>query len=59
MKVGGNVSRYKGRKPTARAKAEEIRALHATGLSMGAIATKLDIGKGSVHRAITATAKEA
>lgn len=43
---------YKGRKPTARAKAEEIKALAAEGLSMGAIATKLGIGKGSVHRAL-------
>lgn len=46
--------RYKGRKPTARAKADEIKALAATGMSMGAIATKLGIGKGSVHRALTA-----
>lgn len=44
---------YKGRKPTARAKAEEIKALAAAGLSMGAIATKLGIGKGSVHRALS------
>lgn len=43
---------YKGRKPTARAKAAEIQALAAEGLSMGAIATKLGIGKGSVHRAL-------
>lgn len=42
--------RYKGRKPTARAKADEVRELAAQGLSMGAIATKLKIGKGSVHR---------
>ncbi|MCE4224918.1 recombinase family protein [Methylobacterium sp. C25] len=43
---------YKGRKPTARAKAEEVKALAAEGLSMAAIATKLGIGKGSVHRAL-------
>lgn len=43
---------YKGRKPTARAKAEEIQALSAQGLSMNAIAAQLGIGKGSVHRAI-------
>lgn len=43
---------YKGRKPTARAKAEEIKALAAEGLSMNAIAAKLGIGKGSVHRAL-------
>lgn len=46
--------RYTGRKPTARAKADEIMALAAEGLSMGAIATRLGIGKGSVHRALAA-----
>ncbi len=45
---------YKGRKPSARAKADEIRALAATGLSMGAIAAQLGIGKGSVHRCLSA-----
>lgn len=43
---------YKGRKPTVRARAEEIRALSGQGLSMGAIATQLGIGKGSVHRVL-------
>lgn len=43
---------YKGRKPTARAKTEEVKALAAEGLSMSAIATRLGIGKGSVHRAL-------
>ena len=42
--------RYKGRKPTAREKTSEVEVLAAQGLSMGAIATKLGIGKGSVHR---------
>lgn len=45
---------YKGRKPTARAKAEEIRALARDGMSMGGIAAKLGIGKSSVHRALSA-----
>lgn len=43
---------YKGRKPTARAKTDEIKALAAEGLSMATIAAKLGIGKGSVHRAL-------
>lgn len=43
---------YKGRKPTARAKADDIKALAAQGLSMGVIATKLGIGKASVHRVL-------
>ena len=45
--------RYKGRKPTARAKADEVKALAGQGLSMGQIAKRLGIGKGSVHRALT------
>lgn len=44
--------KYKGRKPTVMAKAEEIRRLHREGMSMGKIAEVLGIGKGSVHRAI-------
>lgn len=44
--------KYKGRKPTVRAKADEIRALDAEGVSMGQIATRLGIGKGSVHRVL-------
>lgn len=50
---------YKGRKPTARAKTKEIKALAAEGLSMNAIAIKLGIGKGSVHRALNPKATEA
>ncbi len=42
--------RYQGRKPTARAQSDDVKALSAAGMSMGAIATKLGIGKGSVHR---------
>lgn len=45
--------KYKGRKPTARAKSDDIKALHAEGLSMGEIAKRLGIGKGSVHRALS------
>ena len=44
--------KYKGRKPTARAKAGEIEALAAQGVSMGEIARRLDIGKASVHRVL-------
>jgi DNA invertase Pin-like site-specific DNA recombinase len=44
--------RYKGRKPTARAKSDEIKALAAQGMSMGQIAVQLNIGKGSVHRVL-------
>ena len=47
-----NEGKYKGRAPTARAKAPHIHALAASGLSMGEIAKKLDIGKASVHRVL-------
>jgi DNA invertase Pin-like site-specific DNA recombinase len=50
---------YKGRKPTARAKTEEIKALSAQGLSLEAIAKKLEIGKASVHRALAKAKDEA
>lgn len=49
--------RYKGRKPTARAKTAEIVVLRAAGMSMDAIAKKLGIGKGSVVRALSPAAK--
>jgi DNA invertase Pin-like site-specific DNA recombinase len=47
--------KYKGRKPTARAKADQIKALHTEGLSMGQIASRLGIRKGSVHRVLNPT----
>ncbi|MFJ5486901.1 recombinase family protein [Hansschlegelia beijingensis] len=47
--------RYKGRKPTARVKADQVLALAAQGKSMNAIALEVGIGKGSVHRIIQAS----
>ncbi|MER2193329.1 recombinase family protein [Methylobacterium brachiatum] len=47
-----SAGRYTGRKPTARAKGDEIAALAAQGLSMAKIAAQLGIGVGSVHRAL-------
>lgn len=43
---------YKGRKPTVRAKSDEIKALAEKGFTMGQIAKQLGIGKGSVHRVL-------
>ena len=40
---------YRGRKPTARAKAGEVRAMKAAGKSVRAIAEALGISVGSVH----------
>lgn len=47
---------YKGRKPTARAKADEVRALKAEGKSVRAIAEALGISVGSVHGMLKAAA---
>ena len=41
--------RYKGRKPTVRVRAEEVRSLKAEGKSMRHIADALGISLGSVH----------
>lgn len=42
--------KYKGRKPTARAKATDVHALKAEGMGLSEIARQLGIGKASVHR---------
>ena len=44
--------RYKGRKPTARAKAEEVRRLHAREVRPTEIAKRLGIGRAAVYRAL-------
>ena len=44
--------KYKGRKPTARAKAAEIRTLKAAGIRPTDIARRLGIGRASVYRAL-------
>lgn len=48
--------RYKGRKPTARAKADQVHKLAANGRSMSQIATEHGISKGSVHAILKAAA---
>jgi len=45
--------KYKGRKPTARAKAKEVMDLHAAGTGKTDIAKQLGIGRASVYRIIT------
>lgn len=42
--------KYKGRAPTARAKADEVKALKGEGIGASAIAEKLGIGRASVYR---------
>jgi len=44
--------KYKGRKPTARAKSEQVVELAASGLARKAIAAQLNIGIASVYRAL-------
>jgi DNA invertase Pin-like site-specific DNA recombinase len=46
--------RYKGRAPTARAKAAEIRTLAAEGVGKAEIARRLGVGEGSVYRMLAA-----
>ncbi len=48
--------KYRGRKPTARAKADDVRRLKATGLGPAEIARRLKIGRTSVYRALEAAA---
>lgn len=43
--------KYRGRKPTARAKADEARRLHAEGKTVSEVAKALGIGRASVYRA--------
>ncbi len=47
--------KYKGRKPTAQAKAEEVRELQGAGLGATEIANRLGIGRASVYRILGAT----
>lgn len=46
--------KYKGRKPTARAKAENAVRLFREGKRVAHIARELEVGRGSVYRAIHA-----
>ncbi|MGP7984800.1 helix-turn-helix domain-containing protein [Rhodoblastus sp.] len=48
--------KYKGRAPTARAKADDVRRLAAEGKTREAIAAKLGIGVASVYRILAASA---
>jgi DNA invertase Pin-like site-specific DNA recombinase len=45
--------KFKGRKPTARAKADEVKALRAAGVGPTEIAKRLGIGRQSVYRIMT------
>src|SRR6185369_8471276 len=51
--------KYRGRKPTARAKAGEVKALKAQGISLSETARRLGIGKASVHRILATQAAPA
>jgi DNA invertase Pin-like site-specific DNA recombinase len=45
--------KYKGRAPTARAKAEQARALREEGVGATEIAKRLEIGRASVYRVLS------
>ena len=49
--------KYKGRKPTARAKADDVIRLNAEGLQRTEIARRLEIGVASVYRVLAAAKK--
>jgi DNA invertase Pin-like site-specific DNA recombinase len=51
--------KYKGRKPTALAQAEDVRRLRAEGLRQAEIARRLKIGEASVSRILARPASEA
>jgi DNA invertase Pin-like site-specific DNA recombinase len=46
--------KYTGRKPTARAKGDEVRALYGQGVGASEIAKRLGIGRASVYRVLNA-----
>ena len=48
--------KYKGRKPTAQARAEDVMALKAQGVGASEIAKRLGIGRASVYRILGADA---
>jgi DNA invertase Pin-like site-specific DNA recombinase len=50
--------KYRGRKPTARAKADEIKTLKAAGIRPTDIARRLGIGRASVYRVLGAEIPE-
>jgi len=51
--------KYRGRKPAARAKAEDVRRLHGDGRTPTEIAKAVGISRGSVYRIIQTPASEA
>lgn len=53
--VAKAAGKYKGRKPTARAKSPEIERLASMGLGATEIAQELKIGRASVYRALKGT----
>ncbi|MEP1443929.1 MAG: recombinase family protein [Hyphomicrobiales bacterium] len=52
IKKAKDDGKYKGRKPTVRNRADEIRALKDSGMGATAIAKKLGVGRASVYRAL-------
>ncbi len=50
--------KYRGRQPTARRKAPEVKALHAEGVKPAEIARRLEISPASVYRILGDAAAE-
>jgi hypothetical protein len=51
-----DLSAYRGRAPTAKAKTNEIKVLAKAGLGPTEIARRLDVGRSSVYRALSNSA---
>jgi DNA invertase Pin-like site-specific DNA recombinase len=47
-----NEGKYRGRAPTAKAKADDVLVLHRAGIGVTEIAKRLNIGRSSVYRAL-------
>jgi DNA invertase Pin-like site-specific DNA recombinase len=56
IRKASEAGKYKGRAPTARRQAEEVRRLKAEGMPAAAIAAQLGIGRASVYRILEADA---
>lgn len=59
IKKAKDEGKYKGRKPTARAKARDVQRLHAEGVKPAEIAKRLGISRASAYRLLQDTEGEA
>ena len=53
------LGKYRGRAPTARAKSDQVFALHAEGVGAAEIALRVEISRASVYRIIASQGEKA